>query len=212
MYKVAHNCQIYGLNDFYDKYFSHIKEGTFVEVGAYDGYNFSNTWGLADAGWTGLYVEPIPEFAQKCQENHKNNKITVVQEAMGDHADIVRMKVAGTLSTYDDLYANSDVWKSHYRKNNTITVRMETLDSLLNRYRINPGFELLVIDTEGSELKVLKGFDIKYWSPLMVIVEAHEHSPYKELTVLAPDINEYFSYDYDKIYSDAINNIYIRRE
>ena len=46
-----------------------------------------------------------------------------------------------------------------------------TLNDLLKKYKINRGFELLSIDVEGNELDVLKGFDIEYWKPKIIIIE-----------------------------------------
>ena len=46
-------------------------KGTFVEIGAYDGESFSNTSFLADLGWNGLYVEPVPKFAALCRARHR---------------------------------------------------------------------------------------------------------------------------------------------
>jgi hypothetical protein len=45
-------------------------DGLFVEVGAYDGESFSNTAGLADLGWRGHYLEPIPRYAAACAARH----------------------------------------------------------------------------------------------------------------------------------------------
>ncbi len=38
------------------------KNGIFVEIGAFDGIKYSNTYNLeVDYGWAGLCIEPIPE-------------------------------------------------------------------------------------------------------------------------------------------------------
>ena len=33
----------------------------------------SNSWGLAEEGWSGVYFEPIKPFYDKCVYNHRNN-------------------------------------------------------------------------------------------------------------------------------------------
>jgi hypothetical protein len=40
-------------------------KGFFVEVGAFDPVDFSQTWMLEQRGWDGLLVEPIPAQADK---------------------------------------------------------------------------------------------------------------------------------------------------
>jgi len=206
-YEMVGNCQVENLNQIYLDYFGYKTDGVFVEVGAYDGYNFSNTWGLARAGWKGFYIEPIQEYVQACMNNHKGHNVSVIQKAVGNFSGTVRMQIAGTLSTYDDFYIKSSVWGSQY-KNNTVEVDIDTLDNILLTRVIHDEIDVLVIDTEGSELKVLEGFDLEYWRPKMVIIEAHEKNPYKELTLLVPDIDNYFS-SYRKIYAGEVNSIYV---
>src|SRR5258708_6764498 len=50
------------------KHFGGKREGYFVEVGAFDGENLSNTYFLEKAlGWQGILVEPIPKLAAQCR-------------------------------------------------------------------------------------------------------------------------------------------------
>ncbi len=39
--------------------------GFFVEVGANNPFNLSQTWHLAQEGWRGILVEPIPELCNE---------------------------------------------------------------------------------------------------------------------------------------------------
>lgn len=79
--------QIPNLDSIYQKYFTRFfgipYQGFFVEVGAYDGESYSNTSGLADSGWNGLYIEPVFEYYNKCLIRHKNNSVKVINCAIG---------------------------------------------------------------------------------------------------------------------------------
>ena len=81
--KLSQSCQLPLLLHFYKRYLP--QTGTFVEVGAFDGEAFSNTSCLADAGWTGNYIEPIPDYASKCAARHANNRVksSISPSAMG---------------------------------------------------------------------------------------------------------------------------------
>src|SRR4029077_1746907 len=46
-----------------EAHFGGKRSGFFVEVGAYDGVNLSNTYHFEQTGWTGVLVEPDPEMA-----------------------------------------------------------------------------------------------------------------------------------------------------
>ena len=83
-------CQIPNLNAIYEKYFAD-RIGTFVEVGGNDGLLWSNTWGLAEAGWTGLYLEPVGELVKQCRLIHAHNKVTVIQTAVAIYDGLVTL-------------------------------------------------------------------------------------------------------------------------
>jgi hypothetical protein len=51
-----------------------------------------------------------------------------------------------------------------------ITVRVRTLDSLLAEWN-PPRLDVLSVDTEGTELDVLKGIDLNRWAPKVIIAE-----------------------------------------
>ncbi|MCX8505445.1 MAG: hypothetical protein ORN98_02375, partial [Alphaproteobacteria bacterium] len=59
-YPMANDCQIKDLAKHYENLFGKKDKGVFVEIGAFDGQEVSNTAGLADLGWRGVYVEPVP--------------------------------------------------------------------------------------------------------------------------------------------------------
>ena len=200
------DCQIPGLADIYAQ---HLPEtpGRFVEVGAFDGATVSNTVFLAEAGWTGLYVEPHPDFAKTCALNHaKHPQITVANTAISSYTGQADLFVIGECSTLVWDKSAVDWGGSRDRK---ITVRVMPLNDLLDSLGWKPGFELLVIDVEQNEMKVLAGFDIRRWHPGLVIIEAHELDPAPERNCKAPLINEWFRWHgYHKIYADHINSIF----
>ena len=91
--------------------FGYKENGTFVEIGAYDGESFSNTSGLADIGWTGHYVEPIPAFAAACAARHSANPaVTVHTLCVGERdGETVSLSPAGpfTSAVEDEIAAVS---------------------------------------------------------------------------------------------------------
>jgi hypothetical protein len=89
-YPVSLTCQIpkfKSLSEIYGFAWGWKRDGVFVEVGAYDGESFSNTSCLADLGWRGHYVEPVPKFAAACRARHSGNRgVHVHQYAVSDRA------------------------------------------------------------------------------------------------------------------------------
>jgi len=212
MYKIADNCDIKGLAEIYEKYFDNKTDGFFVEIGAYNGYDFSNVSGLVDVGWSGICVEPNPLNFKELLKTYKDKKhqVTCIRAAIGERG-IVMISMNATLSTTSAeqirYYKECD-WINQYIQ----YTEMDSLplnDLLEQCINVPFGFDLLSIDTEGTELAIMQQFNIGLWKPKMVIIEAHENHPIKPLGRFANEINKYFARNnYERIYSDFVNNIY----
>lgn len=222
-YRANDTCQIKGLDDIYRKYFGNKLDGSFVEVGAYDGYTYSNTAHLAEVGWKGVYVEPIPEYAQLCRDRHLGRNVEVIEALAGMSTGEDKMINAGALSTSGRyLSASLKVFRAmdngegiaKLENGTELIVRERPLNDILRYTSTKANFDLLVIDVEGMEWEVLQGFDLAYWLPRMIIIEMHEQSEaWNGLASIREQnhkLNEYFAKNkYKKIYSDDINTIFI---
>jgi FkbM family methyltransferase len=148
-------------------YFGQKSDGFFVEVGANHPTELSQTWFLEQRGWRGILVEPLPACCEKLRAVRKNS---IVCEAAAGAPEQVG---EATLNV-----AQSDVW-SHLGEENKnlplaarIKVAVRTLDSILDELRA-PRVDLLSIDTEGMETKVLRGFNLPKRQPALVLLEDH---------------------------------------
>ena len=194
---MVETCQIPNLDEIYAQHFD--GPGRFVEVGAYDGFMYSNTYHLAQAGWEGLYIEPVLDFFLRCQHNHRDHNVRVLNAACSNYNGDI------------DLYQGPDIYSANGEmvKGKTVTVPCYMLDNVLFYMDWRERFELLVIDVEFHEKEVLQGFSLAKWKPKMVIIEAHESHENRAYALNADFINHFFR-SYKKIYSDHINNIYVR--
>lgn len=215
-YVKGYQCQIPGLSNLLMEKFGYITDGAFVEVGAFDGYNWSNTWGLARAGWRGLLVEPNPEFHEQCVKRHADNPQIVVERCCigREKADEVKLFLGGSISTtvpervglYSELDSFSFVGMA---LDDYILCPMKTLDTLLEEHEWPEGFEVLVVDVEGAEPDVFAGFNLGRWMPRMAIVELHEMFPDERLCANAEGVGNLFAENgYEKVYADHINTIF----
>ena len=172
MYNVSKTCQVNDLNSIYMKYFGYPSKGFFVEVGAFDGESFSNTSCLADHGWGGIYVEPVESHYNACMNRHKNNDVTVVQCSIGVEEGEIDLFVGGPLTTSDpeqvQRYSEID-WAQHIPFSKGKCEQMK-LDSLLEHFDVQPGFDILGVDVEGKEHDVFNSFDLQKWKPKMMWV------------------------------------------
>ena len=169
--KLSPSCQVPLLLHYYEKYLPQV--GTFVEIGAFDGESFSNTSCLADAGWNGSYIEPIPDYAKRCETRHINNAVRVYNLAIGDTEGFLEINVGHALTTANEetLLAYRDIeWSKNHKYEGKLSVPVLPLNEFLRLNNIAAGFDLLVVDVEGFEEKVFGTFDLGYWQPTMIIV------------------------------------------
>jgi FkbM family methyltransferase len=199
-YRPPRSCQIPNLGFLYELFFGRRSDGFFVEVGAYDGISFSNTSCLAEAGWQGLFIEPVPEFAQRCRARYAGNElIEVIECAVGSSDTPIELLVGGPLTTANQALASeyADVpWSKEIAANmRSIEVPQVRLDDLLSERPIAPGFDLLVVDVEGFEASVMRGGHSFFTNkkPSVVVFEENRNQSHEQ----AESISIMQSYGYD---------------
>jgi FkbM family methyltransferase len=207
-YAPVESCQISGWQAILAGIFGLKKDGTFVEVGAWDGKEFSNVWQLAEMGWLGVCFEPMPDLYERCCGNHKDHStVTVVPVALGSQSGQIKIFNNGDIFTADQRFmdAYGGVW------NYVQTAEVTTLDAELNRLDWPANFDLLSVDVEGYELDVLAGIDLEFYQPKLVTIETHHYHPNYRLRFQADMIKCVMQeHGYSCIYSDCINDIYLR--
>lgn len=219
-YPGLHHAQIPNLGVLYATFLGERRDGTFVEVGAFDGISYSNTWGLAAVGWSGLYLEAEPDFADRCRATHASHpRVTVVQQAVGSrHPAEVTFHLGGELTTGDPQlrqeYASLDWARGSLEGGRVRVLPTMPLDDLLEREGIVEGFDLLVVDVEGMEPAVLDGFTIERWHPRMMIWElADLHPDLRASGSAAVGVFAALSQaGYATVYKDHINTVVVRSD
>jgi len=216
------SCQVKQLDEIIAKRFDPKQPGHFVEVGAYDGERFSNTSWLADNGWRGVYVEPSRQFSQLCRLRHCLNRTQVLNLAAGEAEGEVMLMQSEALSTMCegtfDEYGRIPWAKKQLKKQlKQQPTRVCRLDSLLLETNTPVGFELLVVDVEGYEENVFKGFDLAHWKPRLLIVELCDVHPdfsqNQDLVDSASRVRQsILAAGYQEIYCDEINSIFERND
>jgi FkbM family methyltransferase len=214
MYRVALDCQVVGLSDLYAKHFpDESYRGVFVEVGAFNGYNYSNVFGLAEHGWKGLCIEANPiSFGQLESFYSGCPDVKCVQIATGKPGKAKLYLEAAISTVSEEQYT---LYKKHNWARGSesfVEIQKVPLNIVLKENDVE-NIDVFSLDIEGSEYEALGTFDIDYYMPKMAIVEAHENHPLEGFGRYAKDINEYFlKRKYKIIYSDVINNIYLRED
>ncbi|MBC8411021.1 MAG: FkbM family methyltransferase [Rhodobacteraceae bacterium] len=157
-------------------YFQDVSNGNCVEVGAANGYRGSNTLYFENLGWRTLCIEPNPLFAEKISKTRKE----YVQCACGSEYNpeskftVFDIGEHNIMSSLSGLQPDKRLLKTHdHVINNSyeINVEVKTLDSILEENSFSRKIDFISIDTEGTELDVLKGLTLTKWDVSLLVVE-----------------------------------------
>lgn len=189
-------------------YFEGMPPGVFVEVGAYDGIQFSNTYALEQIGWKGLLVEAHPENAKKCKKNRPN--------AIVEHAAAGDANASGMISFNmvegrgGDLLSFIHADERHQQRCRregkgirTEEVPFLPLDSLLETHGMTT-IDFLSIDIEGGEADAIRGICFERIRPRLILLEANHKQARNELRALMTslDYSELRQFDANLLFED----------
>jgi FkbM family methyltransferase len=141
--------------------------GTFLDIGAFDGITFSNTYELVKRGWKGVMVEASPRTFIKLQDNVKDfkNNLTLVNACIvTDEQKLVNF--------YDNIEAtathnlpNVEKWKQQtpFEMIAVMTCHHRTLLE-----KVGHMYDFVNIDVEGSSTDLFMCLydelpDVKIW-------------------------------------------------
>lgn len=173
---------LYGMADSLDRYLPGDR-GFFVEAGANDGFDQSNTYHLERfRGWRGLLVEPVPELHREAVLERPGARVVNCALVADDHDDSpVSMRYGGLMSIVagsrgseqDDSSYVAPAFALGLEEEYTFSVPGRTLSSLLDELD-SPEVDLLSLDVEGFEPQALRGLDLERHGPRFILVEIHD--------------------------------------
>ncbi|MBC7415404.1 MAG: FkbM family methyltransferase [Herminiimonas sp.] len=184
-----------------------VEQGFYIDVGANDPTVDSVTRAFYDRGWSGINIEPVPQF-QRLLRSERPRDINL-EVAIGARAGRLHFyNVADTgLSTADPGLA------AHYREQGRQVaeqdIALTTLDAVCTEHVRTP-IHFLKIDVEGGEADVLRGFDLRRWQPWILVIEATR--PLTEIPSQSDWEPMVLAAGYQPVYFDGINRFYLAPE
>lgn len=168
------------------------REGYFVEFGATNGIDLSNTLMLErHFGWHGILAEPARQWHEALRKNRRADiDFRCVWARTGDCLEFTEAGV-GELSTIT-RYVSRDMNGYLRSGGEKFVVESISLGDLLKYYNAPYRLDYISIDTEGSELPILEAFSFE-----------------RDISIFTIEHN-FVQNDRDAIYSLMRSNGYIR--
>lgn len=147
------------------KYFTSQFRGRLLEIGAYDGISFSNSYQLLLNGWEGVMVEASPSVFKKLQANLSGLQVQLLNECitLADESEITFYDNQGAVATTSVEHVQK--WQRQ-EKFTPITVKPMSLARLLDQ--VGTDFAMVNIDVEGQSADLFYAAfdampDVKLW-------------------------------------------------
>jgi FkbM family methyltransferase len=152
------------------------RNGYFVEFGATNGLELSNTYLLEkEFNWTGILAEPAKCWHEELLKNRQCHIETdCVWNKTGEILKFNQVESAN-VSTIDLFTEIPDGHQKARRKSTVYEVNTISLMDMLEKYQAPKIIDYLSIDTEGSEYEILRGFNFEKYS-FKVITCEHNHT------------------------------------
>jgi FkbM family methyltransferase len=145
------------------QYFNCSPNGFFVDVGANHPTKGNQTWYLEQQGWTGLLIEPHPEYAAMLRAQRPRSRTFQVCVGSPRQVGTVDFYLGGRRSS-----PNPDVDVAE--EGQRLKIPLTTLDAVLKEASVTR-IDFLSLDVEEMELDALDGLDLHQWSPQLILIE-----------------------------------------
>lgn len=173
-----------------DRYFSNLDNGFFIEIGADDGVDKSNTYFFEQVGWSGICIEPSPTRFKHLIGNRKCECLNVAISSTEKEVEFLDMTgygkgLSGIIENYNpkhlDRIERETSSNPQTLSKQKVKVKTRRLDDLLKERGVLK-VDYCSIDVEGSELEILKSIDflnVKF--NVLTIEDPYDNSEVKQI-------------------------------
>jgi FkbM family methyltransferase len=188
-----------------------IKKPTYIDIGAYHPFHYSNTALLYKSGSSGINIEPDPTMFKLLIKYRKRdiNLNIGIGEKQGV-ADYYRMNVP-TLNTFSKSTAEKYRNEGDYFITDVSKIEISTLPNVINNYCDNIFPDFLNLDAEGIDETILKDLDLIQVKPKVICMETISFST-SGRGIKNTDLIQYLvQRDYMHYADTYINSIFVKK-
>lgn len=181
------------------------EHGFYVDVGAGHPRFENDLFALYNRGWSGINIEPNEHFFKLHQQTRPRDQNFCMLLSDGHGEPLTYYQIEGSgLSTCDEAQARQHAAHGHVLQ--ARNVHVGTLAGVLSEAGAG-AIDILKVDVEGFEEKVLSGNDWERFRPSVVLVEAtYPESPERRPTKIASFMEQR---GYRHVLFDGLNDFYL---
>lgn len=148
----------------YGEVFSKKRNGFFIDIGAYDGINLSNTYILEKRyGWEGICIEANPSLFQKLKKVRSSKSLNICLGEEGDDVYFLPKGEKGRIVSMEEA--------ERFLGEKCIVLRTRSLTRVLEEYNAPREIDYLSIDVEGAEDIILTDFNFNRYDIRCITIE-----------------------------------------
>ena len=182
-------------------YFKNKSKGFYIDVGCYHPIHRNNTFLLYKKGWKGMNID-IHNFSIELFKFLRPDDLNY-NFAVSDKNEKIKMyfqKELSQISTIDNTQAKKAFQGNIKEK----IIQSYTLNEVMRFSKLEDiKIDILDVDVEGADYKVLKGLSFEKFRPEIICVEIHDKEIKASETFKLLDAN-----NYDLIWSGVFSHIF----
>ena len=156
-------------------------KGYFVDFGATDGVSCSNTYLLEKKfNWNGIVVEPVKSWHDDLRKNRNVHvDFDCVWQSSNEQVDFWEFRNRNRALSGVSSGLRARIKKRFDKQKKVYSVNTVSLNDLLERYNAPRTIDYLSIDTEGTELEIIRNFDFNTYKFSVITIE-HNYTSDRE--------------------------------
>jgi len=146
------------------------RDGFYVDIGAHHPMKYSNTHRFYMHGWHGLSIDAMPG-SKALFDKYRKGDINVEAGVSDEAGELIFYRFEdGALNTFDASIAE-DCEKKGYRLIGKEVVKVFDIMSLLDKYVGDRPIDLMDIDVEGFDERIIASINWDKYAPRVLLVE-----------------------------------------
>ena len=163
----------WGEDYFITQYFKENNKGTYLDIGCFNPFMYSNTCLLYNKGWNGINIDINPtsiDLFNIARPDDLNICTTI-----NDEKKIFEVYMDHPFSPVNTLEKKfyENLGKSSSTNKKSLMIKSKSIEEIIKSSGLKKDIDFINIDVEGSDYKILTQINIQKLKPKLISIETH---------------------------------------